>query len=530
MFSNMTRFESLLEAVPDALVGMDQKGVIRFVNRQTESLFGYDRDELVGRPIKTLVPESLWQIYSEHRENYFADPRARSTGLDLQLTGRHRDGTEFPVNISLSHIDTGDVLLVITAVADVTKQRQAVKNAQLITAIVKYSSDAIIGNTLEGIITSWNPAAERMYGYSSVEIIGRPTALLLPHDRADEVHTILAKIRAGEAVEGFETMRVRKDGTVVPVSVTVAPIRDEDGVIVGASGVHRDVTEQRRAFEVAQRLAAIVESSDDAIIARTLEGIITSWNPAAEAMFGYSGAEVIGKSADLLIPEDRIDEMIAILAKVSAGEAVDHLQSIRVRKDATVFPVSLTVSPIRDAGGAIVGASVTGRDMTELEHAAQYARSLIEAGLDPLVTISPEGKITDVNEATVAATGVPREALIGTDFFDYFTDPDKAKECHQLVFAQGSVSDYPLTLLHRDGTLTDVLYDASLYRDFNGTVLGVFAVARDASMLRQHQQLNVQLQEALKSRGCHRTGQGDHRPAPWAHDRSGLPAHTHARP
>src|SRR5450759_1805812 len=90
MFSNMTRFESLLEAVPDALVGMDQKGVIRFVNRQTESLFGYDRDELVGRPIKTLVPESLWQIYSKHRENYFADPRARSTGLDLQLTGWHR--------------------------------------------------------------------------------------------------------------------------------------------------------------------------------------------------------------------------------------------------------------------------------------------------------------------------------------------------------------------------------------------------------------------------------------------------------
>ena len=137
MFSNMTRFESLLEAVPDALVGMDQEGVIRFVNRQTELLFGYDRDELVGRPIKTLVPESRWQIYSEHRENYFADPRARSTGLDLQLTGRHRDGTEFPVNISLSHIDTGDVLLVITAVADVTKRRQAVKDAQLITAIVK---------------------------------------------------------------------------------------------------------------------------------------------------------------------------------------------------------------------------------------------------------------------------------------------------------------------------------------------------------------------------------------------------------
>ena len=122
MSSKTTRFENLLEAVPDALVGMDQKGVIRFVNRQTESLFGYDRDELIGQPIEMLVPESLWQIYAEHREDYFADPRTRSSGLDLELSGRQRDGTEFPINISLSHIDTGDVLLVITAVRDVTQQ------------------------------------------------------------------------------------------------------------------------------------------------------------------------------------------------------------------------------------------------------------------------------------------------------------------------------------------------------------------------------------------------------------------------
>jgi PAS domain S-box-containing protein len=138
--------------------------------------------------------------------------------------------------------------------------------------------------------------------------------------------------------------------------------------------------------------------------------------------------------------------------------------------------------------------------MTALEHAARYARSLIEAGQDPLVTISPEGSIDDVNEATVTATGVPREALIGTDFSRHFTDPDKARQGHQRVFAQGLVSDYPLTLLHEDGTLTDVLYNASVYRDVNGTVLGVLAVARDAAKLRHQQQLSAQLQEALKSR------------------------------
>ncbi|HEY5248925.1 MAG TPA: PAS domain S-box protein, partial [Dermatophilaceae bacterium] len=173
MSSSTLRFEKLLEAVPDALVGMDQKGVIRFVNSQTELLFGYDRDQLIGEHIDMLVPQPLWQVYAEHREGYFADPRTRSSGLDVELKGRHHNGGEFPINISLSHIDTGDVLLVITAAGDVIRQEQAVKSAGLIAAIVECSNDAIIGSTIAGAITSWNPAAERMYGYSSSEVIGK---------------------------------------------------------------------------------------------------------------------------------------------------------------------------------------------------------------------------------------------------------------------------------------------------------------------------------------------------------------------
>jgi len=477
----MTRFESLLEAVPDALVGMDQKGVIRFVNRETEALFGYDRDQLIGQRIETLVPESLWQIYAEHRDHYFADPRARSTGLDLELFGRQQDGTEFPINISLSHVDTGDVLLVITAVRDVARQKQAVRSAELVASIVECSDDAILGTTLSGVITSWNPAAERLYGYSSTEVIGKPVSLLSPEDRAGEAIAHLARIGAAQHVEHLETIRVRKDGTLVPVSITIAPIRDEDGLIVGASGVHRDVTEQRQALAVAQRMAAIVEYSKEAIIGRTLDGIITSWNPAAERMFGYSSEEIVGKSADILIPEDRAGENKAIVTKARDGQPVEDLETTRIRKDGTVFPVSLSISPIRDTDGTVVGASVICRDLTALKHAVEYARSLIEAGLDPLITISPGGWIDDVNEAAIKATGVPRDELIGTDFSGYFTDPDKASEAYHRAFAQGSVRDYPLTLRRRDGTLSNALYNASVYRDFNGQVLGVLAVARDMS-------------------------------------------------
>ena len=158
-----------------------------------------------------------------------------------------------------------------------------------------------------------------------------------------------------------------------------------------------------------------------------------------------------------------------------------------VRKDGTVIPVSLTASPIRDADGAVIGASTIARDVTEQMQAFESARSMIESSLDSLVAISPEGKITDVNEATVKVTGVPRDKLIGTAFSDYFTDPEKADEIYQRVFTEGMAVDYPLTMRHRDGTLTEVLYNASVYRDASGNVLGVFAAARDVTKQMQAQ-------------------------------------------
>jgi PAS domain S-box-containing protein len=144
-------------------------------------------------------------------------------------------------------------------VGDTVKQEQAVKDAQLIAAIVESSDDAIIGGTLEGIVTSWNPAAERMYSYTSKEIVGNTASLLAP-ERANEMNAVLVRVKGGETVAHLETTLARKDGTVVPVSLTFAPIRDEDGEVVGVCTVHRDVTEQGRAFEVAQRMEAVVRA------------------------------------------------------------------------------------------------------------------------------------------------------------------------------------------------------------------------------------------------------------------------------
>ena len=164
---------------------------------------------------------------------------------------------------------------------------------------------------------------------------------------------------------------------------------------------------------------------------------------------------------------------------------MEHYETVRRRKDGKLITVSLTISPVRDASGRVL-ASTVARDITERKRAEEalrlanaYNRSLLEASLDPLVTIGPDGKITDVNAATEAATGRSRAELIGTDFSDYFTEPEKARAGYQQVFREGSVRDYPLELRHRDGRVTSVLYNASVYRDEGGKVIGVFAAARD---------------------------------------------------
>jgi PAS domain S-box-containing protein len=149
------------------------------------------------------------------------------------------------------------------------------------------------------------------------------------------------------------------------------------------------------------------------------------------------------------------------------------------RKDGSEFQVEISLSPLETEEGILVSSAI--RDVTSQKQASQYARSLIEASLDPLVTISPEGKITDVNEGSIKVTGISREKLIGTDFSDYFTQPEQAREGYRRVFSQGFVTDYPLTIRHREGHCTDVLYNASVYKDIRGNVLGVFAAARDVT-------------------------------------------------
>jgi PAS domain S-box-containing protein len=301
--------------------------------------------------------------------------------------------------------------------------------------IVESSDAAIISKSLDGVIASWNTGAEKIFGYTANEIIGKNISILVPPGHYDELPDILHRIKYGEHIEHYETVRMRKDGTLVEVSVTVSPVKDKAGTVVGASSIKRDISKEKhleKALQVRQEelevqaeelevqnqelrenndalqrseainsfFTAIIESSDDAIISKSLDGSIMSWNASAERMFGYTADEVIGKNVSLLVPPGHDDEIPGILGRIKNGLCVEHLETVRMSKEGKLIDVSITISPIKNKSGMIIGASSIKRDITERkrsEEALQQKQEELEVQAEEL-EVQNEEIITNNNE------------------------------------------------------------------------------------------------------------------------------------
>ena len=268
-----------LEALPDAVIAVAPDGTILHLNSQTLDLFGYTREALVGKKIELLVPERYRRNHQTHRDDFVHTPKIRRMGAGLDLYGRRQDGSEFPVEISLSPLTLAEGTVVLSAIRDVSDQKRIEEELRRahqelnrsttkeigefrgrLASIIDSSEDAIIGKELDGAIVTWNRGAERIYGYTSDEVIGKNIAILAPPDRPDEIPQILEKIRHGQSVEHFESVRLTKDGRRLDVSISVSPIRDAGGRVIGASAIARDITAQKRAEEhlrQAQKMEAV---------------------------------------------------------------------------------------------------------------------------------------------------------------------------------------------------------------------------------------------------------------------------------
>jgi two-component system sensor kinase FixL len=499
-------YRNVAETATDAIITTDEESAIISVNRAAERIFGHRSDELLGQKLTALMPEYLRHVHQASLKTYITTgDRQLEYWECIDLTGLKKGGHEIPVELSVSRFTKNDRHVFTCIVRDITERKRAQESLLRLAAIVESSSEAIIGNNLDGTIITWNPGAARLFGYAAAEAVGRHLTIVVPADRADEVPRLLEKIGRGDSAAHYETVRVNKQGMRIDVSITVSPIQDSAGRIIGASTIARDIGEQKRAEEklreseehyrnVAEtatdaiittdeasaitsvnraaerifghsseellgqklttlmpeylrhvhqaslktyittgdrqleywecidltglkkggreipvelsvsrftkngqhvftcivrditerkqaqesllRLAAIVESSSDAIIGKTLDGTIFTWNPGAEKLFGYSAREAIGRHISIVIPADRKDEVPEILDRIGRSESTENYETVRLNKEGGEIDVSLTVSPIKDSGGAVIGASTIARDITEQKRAEAQLKAM----------------------------------------------------------------------------------------------------------------------------------------------------------
>jgi PAS domain S-box-containing protein len=387
------RFRLIVESVKDyAIFMLDPQGRVATWNAGAERLKGYRADEIIGQHFSRFYPQEAvdrgWP--DEELRRAAAEGRFEDEGWRV-----HKDGTTFWANVVITALrDRSGTLLGFAKVTrDLTERRQAEERArrllqeeaarkaaeaaaqeierqrEQLQVTLSSIGDAVVVTDSTGAVTFLNPVAVGLTGWEPHEAAGQPLKevfQIINEQTRQAVENPVDRVFRENRVVGLanHTALVGKDGREVPIEDSAAPIRGRDGEIMGVVLVFRDITEARRAVEARLYLAAIVESSDDAIIGITLDGRIASWNRGAERLYGYSAAEVVDQPLSLLVPSDRPDELPSINERVRRGEFIEHLETQQVRKDGSRLDVSLTISPVRNAEGTIIGASKVARDIT----------------------------------------------------------------------------------------------------------------------------------------------------------------------
>ncbi len=481
-----------------------------------------------------------------------------SRGIEdiYELTYIRKDGSRFPAVVSVTALrDEQDAIIGYLLIGtDNTARKQAeealLRAGALQNAIFNSANFSSIATDAKGVIQIFNVGAERMLGYMADDVMNRIT----PADISDPQEVILRaktlSVELGTSIApGFEALvfkasrgiediyeltYIRKDGSRFPAVVSVTALRDAQDAIIGYLLIGTDNTARKQAEEALLRAgalqSAIFNSANFSSIATDARGVIQIFNVGAERMLGYTAADVMNKitPAEISDPQEVIARaktlsielatpiapgFEALVFKASRG-IEDIYELTYIRKDGSRFPAVVSVTALRDEQDAIIGYLLIGTDNTARKQAEDermkldqrlrdqqfYTRSLIESNIDAIMTTDPQGIITDANKQMEALTGCTRDELIGAPFKKYFTDPERAEAAIKRVLAEGTVTNYELTALSRDGKKTVVSYNATNFYDRDRSLQGVFATARDVTESRRLdlvlQEKNVELQSA----------------------------------
>ena len=363
---------AIVEAADDAIISKSLDGIITTWNHGAEKIFGYTAAEAIGRPIGLILPP---ECYAEE-PNILERIRRGEKIEHYETTRLAKDGRRIDVSVSISPVrdESGRIVGASKIARDITEQKRANDQLRLererLQVTLASIGDGVVVTDENGLVGFLNPIAEGLTGWKQDEAKGKPLEWvfkIINETSRQSVESPVQKVmREGIAVGlANHTVLISRSGTEAAIADTAAPIRDSSGKVSGVVLVFRDVSAQRTIEEFQARLSAIVENSNDAIVGKDLDGRIRTWNKAAETIFGYTAEEAIGRPITLLIPPDRLPEETNILDRLRRGERVEHFETVRITKHRRKIDVSLTISPIRDRDGMVIGASKIARDITD---------------------------------------------------------------------------------------------------------------------------------------------------------------------
>src|SRR5580698_7897405 len=426
------KYRGLLEAAPDAMVVVNQSGEIVLLNVQAEKQFGYHRDELVGQPVKNIIPRGFAERLVADGTRSAAEALAQQIGTGIELIARRKNGSEFPIEIMLSPLESAEGILVTAAIRDISVRREAEKHLALMEGryrgLLEAAPDAMVVVNPRGDIVLLNVQAEKQFGYRRDELVGQKVKNIIPQGFAERL--IADGLRSVEDAlaqqigTGIELIARRKNGTEFPIEIMLSPLDSAEGILVTAA--IRDISVRREAEKhlalMEGRYRGLLEAAPDAMVVVNQAGDIVLLNVQAEKKFGYRRDELLGQKVKNIIPEGFAERLIADDARSAADALAQQIGTgIELsgrRKDGSTFPLELMLSPLESDEGILVTAAI--RDISVRKAAEQHVvqmegryRGLLEAAPDAMVVVNQAGDIVLLNVQAEKKFGYRRDELLG---------------------------------------------------------------------------------------------------------------------